>query len=125
MTNLFTRMTRKEYKCEIQLLINKVESTSNDELDLGVLFERGPQKEETPKFTCPGQGVVVVNHKFQRESGFYMEDEEKGTWYKKECVISLGVYIKDKWTKLQSHTVNMSDMVNKGDCQKVYQFKRG
>ena len=38
----------------------------------------------------------------------------------KECVIAMGFYTGNKWTRVGSVKINMADMVDKGDVLKTY-----
>ena len=50
MTNFFGRIGRSKCDCTIQLLVHSVEVDATAMTEFYLMFERGPQKDESTKF---------------------------------------------------------------------------
>lgn len=83
---MFGRMTKKECKCVIQLMIHNIEADCKVPYDMSVVFERGKQqRNETRRFQLnPQVKALPINETFSRTSGFYFNQRDD-VWYAKEC----------------------------------------
>lgn len=63
---------------------------------MALIFERGPQTDETARYELqPGGKRVPINVTFQRNSSFVYH-KKKNTWEEKECKLCLVYYENQK-----------------------------
>jgi len=81
MTTFFGRVGKEKEKCNITLFVRAIEAEVVNPLYMSVVFERGPQREETNKVLMSSKSKRVdVNQTFSRTSSFYV-DKKKMTFY--------------------------------------------
>lgn len=112
MTTFFGRVGKEKEKCNITLVIRSIEAEVINPLYMSVVFERGPQRDETNKALITSKNKRVdVNQAFSRTSSFYV-DKKKMSFYQKDCTLSLGYFVGDKWKAIGTITINMAEMVD-------------
>ena len=88
------------------------------------MFKRGPQRDESAKFTLSQfQDTVELHDSFLRTSSFYYNQKDE-KWFDKECKVKLGYFnSKGKWTKVSSTHVNMAELVDQGEADIIFNFE--
>lgn len=90
MSKYITRLFKVKSKFLITVEIHKLEVDLKQQLLMSVIFERGPQTDETLRFVMNRDKTVQeINQKFQRVSGFYF-DKNIQRWEEKVLYLKLG-----------------------------------
>ena len=115
MTNLFARLGKEKTEFNVKVSFHKIEGTVGTPVQMTLIFERGPQKDETEKFEMgPEITSAELDKTFERTSGFYF-DKKKEVWFEKNCSVLAGYFAGPKWVQVAKKKMDMAPMVEKGE----------